>query len=547
MAATSRGGDLAIWNLGETEPAYFLSDLGDQRQVELLPDSQKVMIGSYLGTREWFALSDGKLLSLHRDCVGAIPYTIYSPDGQWVATTIFGKGIEIRDAKGGKLLRQLRCHLGHVRDMAFDSSGTRLVTCGHDGRAMLWDATEGDQYPIKAAISGKVADMVWCPSGNEFALIPEENPSRGPRTMGEPRIELRLPDTLSIVRTIKQPSVATCLDYSRDGLSLLVGLQDHTAQIWQKDNTQPTCAFTGHASKILDITASPSGNSVVSIDASGKIFQWQNADGQLIDQHSFNEPIILADFHPQLPLLASANSDGYVSVWNYQTQSLLATLPPTSQLSHLRFSQDGQLLGVAFHDYIDGAPKPTIHLFRSATFVMGKLATPLSRLNGHLATITGFSFSPDNLRVATISDDETVRLFDVALGYEVHLLNTEKGIDGVVLFGRDGHHILRSRSNELASWGNNRAQRKLNLQSSPERSAELTKWHRSQVSLLAKQQQWPAARFHATALIDLQDPKAQLRHSLYNTYDNRWSAAETDLERYLEEHDGIAERCILRV
>ncbi len=45
MAATSRGGDMAIWSLGESEPVHFLSEMGDQRQISLLPDGNRVMVG----------------------------------------------------------------------------------------------------------------------------------------------------------------------------------------------------------------------------------------------------------------------------------------------------------------------------------------------------------------------------------------------------------------------------------------------------------------------------------------------------------------------
>lgn len=140
-----------------------------------------------MGNREWFELWH-LAIAFHtsRLLVGAIPYTIYSPDGQLLVTTIFGKGVEIREAQTGKLVRQLRCHLGHVRDMAFDGLVTRLVTCGHDGRAMLWDVTENDRYPTRISMQGRVNAMVCSPTEDEFALIVLENPSRGFRSSGEP-------------------------------------------------------------------------------------------------------------------------------------------------------------------------------------------------------------------------------------------------------------------------------------------------------------------------------------------------------------------------
>lgn len=552
MAATSRGGDLAIWNLGEPEPAYFLSEMGDQRQVSLLPDGKRVMIGSYSGNREWYELAPDQLRSLHRDSVGAIPYTIYSPDGQLRVTTIFGEGVEVREALTGKLVRQLRCHLGHVRDMAFDGSGTRLVTCGHDGRAVLWDVTESDHFPTRIAMQGRVGAMVCSPMEDEFALIVQENPARGPRTLGDPRIELRRPATLRPIRAIKLTSVATCLAYTRDGQSLLVGLSDHTAQVWPKSGKEPTCSFAGHTDTVLDIVglrplaSAPSGTGdALSIDVTGNLFQWSITTGEKIKQHLSTGPITLADFHPHDSYVATSSADDRLQFWNYRTGQVVASFSKMANIRYMRFSEDGELFGVAFEESASGEPKPTIHLFHTKDLLSGKPSEPFSRLNGHLASISGFSFSPDNERVVTISDDETVRLFDVPLGCEVHLLNTEKGNDGVVLFGRDGHHILRSRSNELASWGNNWPNKKLHEQTSDQRLAELKKWHQTQGTLAYKQQQWRAARFHATALWEQGDQPHLFLRALFHTYDDRWKEAETDLLSYLEKNDVVAARCAL--
>ncbi|MCC6511985.1 MAG: protein kinase, partial [Pirellulaceae bacterium] len=544
MAATSRGGELAIWNLDTPKPIYFLNELGDPRQVKLLPDSQHVMVGGYLGDREWFELGGEQLRSLHRDSVGAVPYTIFSPDGRLQVTSTFGKGVDIRDAVSGKLLRQLHCHLGHVRDMAFDGSGTRLVTCGHDGRAMLWDATGSDHYPTRYAMPGRVGAMVWSPTETEFALIVQENPGRGSRSLGDPRIELRHPATLKSIGTLKLASVPTCLEYARDGQSLLVGLSDHSAQVWQKNAKKPTCSFTGHAAKILDISTLAGSGNAISIDAVGKICQWKTVDGQPLEQQSSIGPISLADFHPHKPLVATTTGENRLQLWNYQTRKTVTTLPNMTRIRHLSFSDDGTMFGVAFEDLSSGEYRPTINLFKASDLVSGQPCKPFSQLTGHLASISGFSFSPDNQRVVTISDDETVRLFDTALGCEVHLLNTEKGNDGVVLFGRDGQHILRSRSNELASWGNNWTSQKLREQSTEERAAELSKWHQTQCALAARQQQWQSARFHATELIALGNQQYLYRRSAYNTFDNRWEEAEKDLQSYLDESDGIQARCM---
>ncbi len=202
-------------------------------------------------------------------------------------------------------------------------------------------------------------------------------------------------------------------------------------------------------------------------------------------------------------------------------------------------------MGVAFDDIENGNHQATIHLYETASLISGRPCAPVARLNGHLGAVTGFSFSPDNQRLVTISDDETVRLFDVALSCEVHLLDTEKGNDGAVLFGYGGKHILRSRSSELASWGNEWPISKLQAESETERADRLKRWHSSALTLAYRQQQWRAARSHATALMALGDSTQLYQRGLLYSFEERWEAAEEDLRACLDTGRGLLARCQL--
>lgn len=89
--------------------------------------------------------------------------------------------------------------------------------------------------------------------------------------------------------------------------------------------------------------------------------------------------------------------------------------------------------GVAFDDSTSGENVTAHHIFRVSDLAR-ESNEPISRLTGHLAHYRLFRFSPDNKRVVTISDDggKQPRLFDVALGCEVHLLDTEGMRGGAV-------------------------------------------------------------------------------------------------------------------
>jgi WD40 repeat protein len=104
-------------------------------------------------------------------------------------------------------------------------------------------------------------------------------------------------------------------------------------------------------------------------------------------------------------LIATANHDKTVRVWEVSTQLEMARLRHDAMVEAVCFSPDGRCLATASVDM-------SARIWDVAT---GKEVVGMV----HRAIVTAVSFSPDGSRLATVSLDKTARLWDVATGQKL--------------------------------------------------------------------------------------------------------------------------------
>ena len=100
----------------------------------------------------------------------------------------------------------------------------------------------------------------------------------------------------------------------------------------------------------------------------------------------------------------------------------------TGGVNGVAFSRDGDRLASASND-------GTVRLWDPAT------GQPTHTLEGHTDRVNGVAFSPDGHQLASASDDRTVRLWDPATGQPTHTLKGHTGGVNGVAFSRDGSQL----------------------------------------------------------------------------------------------------------
>jgi hypothetical protein len=155
--------------------------------------------------------------------VGTLECTAYSPDGKYIATC-GGAGGFLWDAATGEVVRMFLGHTDWVHSVAFSPDGSKVLTGIWDGRAKLWNASDGT---VIRTFSPYTYASVWSgafsPDGTKVLM-----------TGGDGTAKLWNASDGTLLRAFSgHTKVVTSVAFSPDGTKVLTGSGDGTARLWE--------------------------------------------------------------------------------------------------------------------------------------------------------------------------------------------------------------------------------------------------------------------------------------------------------------------------
>jgi WD40 repeat protein len=201
-------------------------------------------------------------------------------------------------------------------------------------------------------------------------------------------------------------------------------------------NQQQNGILPADASGVSEVALGPSGNLLASADDDGTVRLWNPSTGRLVRvlrAASSRRGVQGVAFSPSGSLLASADGDGTVRLWNPSTGRLVHVLPAavaTQGGSGVAFSADGKLLA--------SADDATVRLWNPSTGrLVRALHVTVSAVNGGVFEV---AFSPSSSLLASVEGHHTVQLWNPAIGRLVRVLHVTDSAHGVfgVAFSADG-------------------------------------------------------------------------------------------------------------
>jgi WD40 repeat protein len=287
---------------------------------------------------------------------------------------------------------------GTATVVAASPDGRHIVTQDDDGHLSLWDTTVSE--PVEAPLAGRhcLSALAFSPDGTR--LVASE---------GDALLILDAATGSPLAAPFGE--AATALAYSPDGTRIL-GAVSNGIRVWDAATGNPVGpALAGETADMAFVTFS--------------------SDGRLV----------------------AGASDNIVRIWDVVTgQSVgVPLVGHTDRVNAVAFSPDGRRI-------VSGSDDATLRIWDVAT---GKLVLPPIenrypyRQDAERTVLSGLlsvAFSPDGRRIASGSQDRTIRIWDAVTGDQIGqpLVGHSSDVD-YIAFASDGRTLLSASMNHMLS------------------------------------------------------------------------------------------------
>lgn len=189
----------------------------------------------------------------------------------------------------------------------------------------------------------------------------------------------------------------------------------------------------GHTDYIKAVAFSPDGARIASASNDSTARVWDVATGADLFSLPHETWVQAVAFSPDGALIATGGIQGFggaVHVWDAATGEHVAELVHPGYINSIAFSPDGALIASGSEN------DSSIHLWSFDGAWQEK-----SPLSGHTDWIQAVAFSPDGARLASAAVDRTARVWDIASGTEVLMLQHPASVTSIA-FSPDGALIV---------------------------------------------------------------------------------------------------------
>jgi WD40 repeat protein/serine/threonine protein kinase len=333
--------------------------------------------------------SDRPLLTLTTSGVIGNSKVSFSPDGKHLIALSGVNGMTVWDAQTGQELPT-----GKLKGrMVLSPDGKRLAGVPDRATVKVWDAQTGQQLQSlpaggNSSFSG-FPGVIFSPDSKRLAVARGNEVMVWDALSGQEIASVKVGDVV-------YPYTDLHVSFNPDG-TLLAGSRNK----YEKDR------FV-------------SGDGIV----------WDVQTGKELHALKGHTDRMLVDFSPDGKRLVSSSMDGTVKVWDAKTGGELFSLK--GQDFYVYFSPDSKrLVTTASENEATGR----ISVWDAQT---GQVIFSLQR---HTDRVRNLAFSADSKRLASSSDDRTLRIWDLQTGQEIRTL---RGQIGWIVFSPDGKRLVSS-------------------------------------------------------------------------------------------------------
>jgi WD40 repeat protein len=452
LASGSLDGTVKLWDVVTGREVLTIEGHGKGIvSVAFRPDGKRLAGVSVDGTaRLWDGATGREVLTIPGHTQGLMG-AAFGPDGKHLAAGSFDGTVKLWEVATGRELPTLKGHTRGVSSVAFSPDGKRLASASHGGTVNVWNlAINQESYTVKGH-TDMVTSVAFSPDSKRLASASLDRSVKVWNVdTGEGAFTLS--GHMGPVRSVA---------FSPDGKRLASGGgEDGKAgaiEVWDLQTRQLALTLKGHTDSVVSVAFGPDGQRLASASpgygkAGGgmlKLWDLQMGREALPLWGPVEFPTSVA-YSPDGKRLASAGGGFYsqaVQIWDAATGKQVLTLRkqgPRFQrdpvITSVCFSPDGRHLASARWGPGSGSGDGKSHPGEITIWDL-RTGQEMLSLKGHNGDVLSVVFHPDGRRLATASEDKTVKVWYAATGQEVLSLKSPR--DGIarVAFSPDGERL----------------------------------------------------------------------------------------------------------
>lgn len=400
----------------------------------------------------------------------------FSQDGRRLLTTGTDGAIRLWDAATGEQLRELTGHIGTVRSAVFSADGSMIVSGGDDGTVRAWDLS-GSGHRILGDQLGVIHGVAISPDGRLVAAGLESRRA----LIWDLRSDLATP--LALRGRADEDYTVASVAFSPNSRQLVTAGEYRLARIWDARSGAEVNQLKLDTDLGLSLTSaafSPSGALVVIAGDLGVAYLWEPATRKARELRGHSDALTDAAFSPDGALIVTASRDRTARIWRVDTGETIAELAGHgSAVTSAQFSPDGLRVLTASEDGTARAwaavPAAALPELKGAavaeaywpaipavspdgrTYAVGDQGSRGSndvlirerrggavvrRLSGLTRPPHLLAFSADGTRLVGTESSQAARVWDVASGVTIAVLNGDTGVIASVDIRADGRRVV---------------------------------------------------------------------------------------------------------
>jgi WD40 repeat protein len=415
--------------------------------VSFGPDSKMLAVASGKSIELWDVQKN--TLYFNKTYNDVVQKATFNPLAKQISVAV-GRSTRILDSLSGEEIHKLN-HGDTVDAIAYSPNGD-LIAIATGSMVELWD-TQNWKKISHLVQENAINDLDFSPNGLILAAATDKN------------VRIWDVSNLDQLASFYHDDTVTALSFGPDGEELATASVDGNATLWYlgtesklkshksfskwEQYLQPDDNMTmqsannniqrmnpdllrrfNNGGAVTDVAFVPEGSSIVTSSMDGSIRVWDTQTGEELNRLDCETSVEAMDISPDLRLVAAARGK-IISIWDVEAGPELQSFNHDARVLAFSQSSDGRKLATASDD-------GTVRIWDI------EIQRELARME-HSSKVNAVSFSPNNDMLATGSSDNTARLWDAETGQELQkLLYDAEVVD--IAFSPDGLKMA------IASW-----------------------------------------------------------------------------------------------